>query len=141
MRISILTAVLVMTAAPAYADSYDIVVAESANNCTPTPPVTLSNKTIRIDTKGNSLTVNLDTIPEMVGTPAKNGRVTAKTAKFLASTFQGLDGKYEIAGKVGTGSDKTIDLVLVAEYRNSSTKKPYCTQSWTIKDRARTPGR
>ena len=108
---------------------YDIKIDEMADNCSPIP-VILSNKTIRVDVKGTSLTVNLDTVPQMAGATAKNGRISAKTAKILPTTVAGLDGTYTIAGHVAP--DKTLELVLVAEYSRSATKKAYCTQSWTL---------
>ena len=39
-----------------------------------------------------SLKVNIDTIPMMVGVPAKSGKINAKTTKKSASVVQGLDG-------------------------------------------------
>lgn len=115
---------------PVVAGAYDVKFEETANGCSP-PPITLVQKALRIDIKGGSLTVNIETIPEMAGSPAKGGKVTAKTTKFKATTFQGLDGKYEIAGHVDAAG--ALELVLVAEYQVSQTHKAYCTQTWTIK--------
>ncbi len=106
---------------------YDIKIDEMADNCSP-PPVALQNKTIRLDLRAGVLLVNLETVPQLAGSAAKNGKLSAKTAKVMPTTVQGLDGKYTIAGHVTV--DKAIELVLVAEY--SIAKKPYCTQSWTI---------
>jgi hypothetical protein len=122
--------------ASAVAGVYDIKIDVTENGCSP-PPITLEQKSLRIDVKGGSLTVNIDTIPEMAGTPAKSGKVAAKTTKFKATTFQGLDGKYEIAGRVALDSG-FLELVLVAEYQVSQTHKAYCTESWTIKGAKRT---
>ena len=47
----------------------------------------------------------------------------------MPSTFQGLDGKYSVGGRVEGGM---LQLVLVAEYIKHDDKKPYCTQSWNI---------
>ena len=133
---TLLVSLLVLTAAATTAraeDSvagvYDIKIDEMADNCSPAP-VVLSNKTIRLDVKGTSLTVNLETIPQMAGTTAKNGRISAKTAKIVPTTVAGLDGTYTIAGHVAP--DRSLELVLVAEYSRNATKKAYCTQSWTL---------
>ena len=106
-----------------------------ATTCTP-PPVTLarSKVTIATNAKKNSLTVNIDTIPEMAGVPQKGGKVNAKTVKgtngVVPTTVQGLDAKYSIAGKIEEGG--MLQLVLVAEYIKHDDKKPYCTQSWNV---------
>jgi len=108
--------------------TYDIKIDEMANNCSPAP-VALQQKTLRVDVKSSSLSVDIETIPMMSGNASKNGRISAKTAKVMPTTVGGLDGKYSIAGH---SNDKGLELVLVAEYSRSDTKKPYCTQSWTI---------
>ncbi|MEO8843269.1 MAG: hypothetical protein ABI591_33750 [Kofleriaceae bacterium] len=117
------------------AGSYDVKFEEMATTCTP-PPVTLARSKVNIatNTKKNSVTVNIETIPEMAGIPQKGGKVNAKTVKgsngVVPTTVQGLDAKYSIAGKIEEGG--MLQLVLVAEYIKHDDKKPYCTQSWNV---------
>jgi hypothetical protein len=111
------------------AGSYDVKFDEMATTCTP-PPVALARSKISIATKKNSVTVNIETIPEMAGITQTNGKVNAKTVKgAVPTTVQGLDARYSIAGKVDGGM---LQLVLVAEYVKHDDKKPYCTQSWNV---------
>ena len=111
--------------------SYDVKFDEMGHNCSP-PPVALGRGKVVIasTTKKNSLTVNIETIPEMAGVPQKGGKVNAKTVKVVPTTVQGLDARYSIAGKVDDGG--MLQLVLVAEYIKQADKKPYCTQSWNV---------
>lgn len=115
--------------------SFDVKFDEMATTCTP-PPVTLARSKVDIATnlKKHSLTVNIETIPEMAGIPQKGGKVNAKTIKgsngVVPTTVQGLDAKYSIAGKIEDGG--MLQLVLVAEYIKHDDKKPYCTQSWNV---------
>lgn len=120
-------------AAPAFAQqhvagTYDVKYEELATNCSP-PPVALGHGKLRIAVKGRSLEVNADLIPIMYGVSQKTGQINAKTRKVQATTVQGLDGKYRVAGRVENGM---VTLVLVAEYVRDSDKKPYCTQSWNV---------
>src|ERR1051326_3830665 len=126
----VLVAAMAATAsADDVAGVYDVKFEEMASNCKPIP-VTLTKGKLTIEVRKGSLTVNTDLIPQMAGVPAKNGKVDAKTTKFVPSTFQGLDGKYSIAGRVDDSG--TLAVVLVAEYQNHDTKKPFCTQSWNV---------
>jgi hypothetical protein len=141
MRTTVVAAVLCVAvlSSAAYADdvsgTYDVKFDEMGHNCKP-PPVALgrSKLTIGVNAKKSSLTVNVETIPEMAGVPQKGGKVNAKTIKgdkgVLPTTVQGLDAKYSIAGKVDDGG--MLQLVLVAEYIKHDDKKPYCTQSWNV---------
>src|SRR4051812_32846302 len=118
---TVLAAVLVLASVtPAFADdiagTYDVKFEEMAHNCSP-PPVALgrSKLAITVFAKKNSLTVDIATIPLMAGVPAKSGKVNAKTVGGpVATTVQGLDAKYSIAGKIDDGG--MAQLVLVAEY-------------------------
>jgi hypothetical protein len=110
--------------------AYDVKFDEMGHNCNP-PPVALGRSKLTISTRGKSLVVNIDTIPEMAGVPQKGGKVNAKTVKgAVPTTVQGLDAKYSIAGKIEEGG--MLQLVLVAEYIKHDDKKPYCTQSWNV---------
>jgi hypothetical protein len=139
MRSFFVLALLVAMGSIAFAEdaagSYDVKFDEMATTCTP-PPVALARSKVNIVTnvKKNSLTVNIETIPEMAGVPQKGGKVNAKTIKGAAgvvpTTIQGLDAKYSIAGKIEDGG--MLQLVLVAEYIKHDDKKPYCTQSWNV---------
>ena len=113
------------------AGSFDVKFDEMGHNCSP-PPVALGRGKVNIasNAKKSSLTVNIETIPEMVGVPQKGGKVNAKTVKVVPTTVQGLDARYSIAGKVDDGG--MLQLVLVAEYIKQADKKPYCTQSWNV---------
>jgi hypothetical protein len=66
----------------------------------------------------------------MVGIPAKSGKINAKTTKKVATTVQGLDGKYGVSGRVDDNG--VLQLVLVAEYTRQDNGKPHCTQSWNV---------
>ena len=139
MRCFFVLALVAAASSAAFADdasgSFDVKFDEMATTCTP-PPVTLarSKVTIATNAKKNSVTVNIDTIPEMAGIPQKGGKVNAKTVKgtngVVPTTVQGLDAKYSIAGKIEEGG--MLQLVLVAEYIKHDDKKPYCTQSWNV---------
>ncbi|HEY1548448.1 MAG TPA: hypothetical protein VGG28_11535 [Kofleriaceae bacterium] len=131
-----LIVVSLLLSAPAFADSdpagtFDVKFEEVGHNCDP-PPVALTRAklVVRTDPRKNSLTVNVDTIPEMVGVPERGGKVKATTLKVLATTVQGLDARYSVAGKVEDGG--VMQLVLTAEYQRHDNKKPYCTQSWNV---------
>ncbi len=106
---------------------YDIKLEEMAHDCSP-PPVTMKTSTLRLEVKRDSLTINIPTIPQMVGVAAKGNKISAKTTKVQATIVGGLDGRYTIAGRLT--DDGALDLVLVAEY--SVQGKPYCTQSWHV---------
>lgn len=119
-------------ATPALADNvagvYDVKFEEMSTNCSP-PPVTYTRGKVKIEAR-KTLSVNIDTIPMMTGMPAKSGKINAKTTKKLASTVQGLDGKWGVSGRVDDNG--VLQLVLVAEYTRQDTGKPYCTQSWNV---------
>src|SRR5512140_1482360 len=115
---SVLVASFLLAAASAHADdslagSYDIKLEEMANNCSP-PPIAFRAATLRLEIKGKSLTVNIETIPQMAGVASSNNKIEAKTLKVQPTTVQGLDAKYEIAGRQ---TDAGLDLVLVADYQ------------------------
>jgi hypothetical protein len=135
MRESRLVAAVFMVAvstSPVLADdvagSYEVKFEEMSTNCSP-PPVTYTRGVVRIDAN-KSLRVNIETIPQMVGIPAKSGKINAKTTKKVATTVQGLDGKYGVSGRVDDNG--VLQLVLVAEYTRQDNGKPHCTQSWNV---------
>src|SRR5262245_35058435 len=103
MRTNRLVAGVFLTAlftTPAVADttvagSFEVKFEEMSTNCDP-PRFTYNRGTVKIDVAKSSLRLNIDTIPQMVGVPAKSGKITAKTPKKLPTTVQGLDGKYSV---------------------------------------------
>ena len=128
-----LAAAALLAAVTARADStslpgtYDVKLDDLATSCSP-PPVSMGKTTLRLDVRQQALTMNIPTIPQMVGVAPKDTKVSAKTTKVMPTTVTGLDGSYQIAGTVG--SDGTVDLVLEADY--SVKGKAYCTQSWKV---------
>lgn len=121
------------TAAPAVADDspvgvFDVKFEESGSTCNP-PPIALGRGKVTIEIKKGSLTVNTDLIPLMVGTPQKNGKVSAKTLKVVGTTVVGLSGKYSVEGRVESGM---LSLILIANYIRQDNNKPYCQQSWNV---------
>jgi hypothetical protein len=125
--------ILAAIASPALADdvagSYEVKFEEMSTNCAP-PPVTYTRGVVKVDVAKSSLRVNIETIPQMVGIPAKSGKINAKTTKKVATTVQGLDGKYGVSGRVDDNG--VLQLVLVAEYTRQDNGKPHCTQSWNV---------
>ena len=127
-------AVLALTAlaTPAMADvggTYDVKFEEMSTNCSP-PPITYTRGAVKIDVAKSSMRVNIETIPQMVGVPAKSGKISAKMPKKLASTVTGLDVKSTVSGRVDDNG--VLQLVLVSEYTRTDNGKPHCTQSWNV---------
>jgi hypothetical protein len=121
------------SASPAFADenvvgNYEVKYEEAGSTCNPNP-VTLAKGKLAIDIKKTTLTVNIDTIYQMVGVPQKNGKISAKTTKIVGTTVGGLSARYSVAGRVEGGM---LQLVLTAEYIRQDTNKPYCTQAWNV---------
>lgn len=135
MRTNRLVAILIALSAstavaePTVPGTYDVKFEEMSTNCDP-PRFSYNRGTVRINTAKSSLTVNIETIPQMNGVPAKSGKITAKTPKKLATTVQGLDGKYSVSGRVDDSG--VLQLVLVAEYTKTGETKTLCTQSWNV---------
>ena len=132
MRTTLLAGVLVVLAtSSAFAQevggTFDAKFDEAGSTCSP-PPVTYRTGKIVIEEKKPGTVVNIETIPEMVGGPAKKGSFKATTSTAKATTVQGLDAVYKIPGRVDESG--VIAVVLVAEYQ--ANKKAYCTQSWNI---------
>lgn len=131
----VLAASLVMTlGTPAFAQSvagsYEVKFEEMATTCDPVR-FTYTRGTVRVATGKRSLTVNIETIPQMIGVPAKSGKIKAKTPKKLATTIQGIDGKYSVSGRVDDSG--VVELVLVGEFTRQDNGKPLCTQSWNLR--------
>jgi hypothetical protein len=132
MRTQLLAGVFVLAASSAafaqeVGGSFDVKFDEAGSTCNPAPVTYTRGKVVVEDTKKGT-TVNIETIPQMFGGPAKKGSFKASTTKPVATTVQGLDAKYTISGRVDESG--VIAVVLVAEYQ--ANKKPYCVQSWNI---------
>lgn len=121
-------------AAPASAQnatgSYEAKFEEMATNCDPVR-FTYTHSAVTISTVKTTLHVNIPTIPDMTGVPAKSGKINAKTTKKVATTVDGIDGKYHVSGRVDDNG--VLELVLVAEFTRSDNGKPLCTQSWNLR--------
>ena len=105
---------------------YDVKYEQMASNC----PSSLSFKSgeLKIDVKGRSLVVNIETVPQMVGViDAAKGKINAVTKKASPTLVEGMDGKFSVAGRVQSG---VLQLMFVGEY--TSKGKALCTQSWNI---------
>ena len=132
MRTTLLAGVFLLAAtASAFAQdvagTYDVKFEEAGSTCSP-PPVTYRTGKVVIEEKKPGVLVNIETVPEMVGGPAKKGSFKATTSTPKATTVQGLDAVYKISGRVDESG--VLAVVLVAEYQ--ANKKAYCTQSWNI---------
>lgn len=132
-RLAIAGSMLLWAAGPAMAQpvagSYEVKFEELATNCDPVR-FTYTRGIVRIDTGKSSLRVNIDTIPQMAGVPGKSGKIAAKTPKKVATTIDGIDGKYRVSGRVD--DDGVLEVVLVAEYTRRDNGRPLCTQSWNV---------
>jgi hypothetical protein len=108
------------------AGAYEVVYAEVSNNCT-TGAVTLKSGTLTVTITGGKLAVEIATVPRMVGSSAKGGKIKAQSEGDPSKSDRPA-GKFSVGGKVdGSG---TIKLVLDAEHY--ADKKPTCTQSWSV---------
>lgn len=137
MRTTLLTLAGLLAASPAMAQSptlagtYEVKFEELAGNCDPVR-FTYTRSNVQITTAKNSLKVNVDAVRrEMIGIPSKSGKVNAKTPKKLATTVDGIDGKYHVSGRLDDSG--VLELVLVAEYTRQDNGKPLCTQSWNLR--------
>jgi len=119
-----------LAAAPAFADvggTYDVKFEEVSTNCT-TTKLAYKPQPISVKVKGNSLTVDVDRTPVMVGVPQKNGKVSAKS-KPGSTMIDGMKGVFSVAGRISP--EGMLQLVMVGEY-STEQGKPLCSQSWNI---------
>lgn len=122
-------AAVVLAAAPARADVsgvYEVKYDEVSTNCT-TQRLTYAPGLLRVKVRGNSLIVDIDRTPEMVGVPAKNGKVSAKS-KAGGTMLEGMKGVFSVAGRITP--EGMLHLVMVGEY--SANGRALCTQSWNV---------
>lgn len=124
---------IALGAAPAHAQpatatvgKYDVKFEDVSTNCT-TQKLTYRPTVMEVKAKGATITVDLDLTPLMVGTPQKNGKLSAKS-KPGNTMIDGMQGVFSVAGKVA--ADGSVSLVMVAEY--STKGKALCSQSWNV---------
>ncbi len=133
MRTTLLTIALLAASAPAVADdavsgTYDVKYEDAGNTCTQTP-LTLTKGTVTIAIKKGALTVAFDPAYQLVGKPAKDGAINAKTLKLIGTSVGGLSARYSVVGRV---DGSALQLALTAQYIRQDTNKPYCAQTWNV---------
>lgn len=118
-----------LMASTAFADdvagTYDVKYEEVSNNCP--SPLAYAHGKLEIAVKGKQLTVDIDRTPLMIGTPAKGGKISAKS-RSGRTMLDGMDGTFSVAGRVTP--DGMLTLLMVGEYTASG--KALCTQSWNV---------
>lgn len=111
------------------AGTYDVKYETTANNC-PNEYLKFARGDLKIEVKGNQMTVAIERVPLMTGAPNKVGKITAKSRPQGGHTaVAGMDGVFSVAGRVQNG---LLSLVFVGEYQTEKDHKPLCTQSWNI---------
>ncbi len=121
---------MLVAAAPAFADvsgTYDMKFEDVSTNCT-TQKLTYKPQPVSIKVRGNSLVVDIDLTPVLVGVPQKHGKLSAKS-KSGNTMIGGMKGVFSLAGKIAP--DGTAQLVMVGEY-STEQGKSLCTQSWNV---------
>ena len=126
---------IVLAAAPAYADSYEVKFEQVSTNCEH-PLSYPARGSIKIEVKGDDLQVDIDRTPLMVGkvgktgpkTEAKPGKISAKSPRPGHTPIEGMDGMFSVAGRVT--DDGMVSLVMIGEYQTGG--RPLCTQSWNL---------
>lgn len=132
MRTTLIAASLVLgSAAPALADvsvagTYEVKYEQVSTNCTSTS-LNYAPGMLKVVVRGNSLIVDIDRTPEMVGVPYKTGKVSAKS-KSGNTMIEGMKGVFSVAGRITP--EGMLHLVMVGEY--SSNGRALCTQSWNV---------
>jgi type 1 fimbria pilin len=129
---SILVVALVL-ATPAFADdsvegTYDVKFEAMASTCSPNPEHFEAGKAV-IKVKKTTLSVKVDGIYEMVGTPHKDGTIDVKTVKPIGTSMGGLSANYSATGHAEGG---TLELGLTAKYIRQDTQKQHCALAWKI---------
>lgn len=129
MRIAVIATGLVLAASSSanaeVAGTYDVKFEETSTNCN--SPLRYQPQKLTIKVKGNSLKVDIDRTPEMIGLPSKTGAINAKS-KSGNTMIEGMKGVFTVAGKVTP--EGLLHLVMVGEY--TANGKPLCTQAWTV---------
>jgi hypothetical protein len=122
---------VLLAAAPAHADdltgSYEVKFEQVTSNCEH-PLAYPQHGTLKIETKGSDVQVNIERTPLMVGKATKTNKISAKSPKPGHTPVDGMDGVFSIAGRVST--EGMVSLVMVGEYTHNGA--PLCTQSWNL---------
>jgi hypothetical protein len=105
---------------------YEVKYEEVSTNCT-TTRLTYAPGNLTVKLRGKQLIVDIARTPEMVGTAAKNGKVSA-TSKRGGTMIEGMQGVFSVAGRITP--EGTLFLTMIGEY--SANGKPLCTQSWNV---------
>lgn len=128
---SLVLGLAVLAATPAYADelagAYDVKFEQVSTNCEH-PLAYPPRGSIKIETKGTDVQVDIERTPIMVGKPAKSGKLSAKSPKPGHTPIEGMDGVFSVAGRITV--EGMLSLVMVGEYQTAG--KPLCTQSWNL---------
>jgi hypothetical protein len=123
---------VVSASASAHADdlagAYEVKFEQVSTNCEH-PLAYPQHGSIRIEIKGDELTVDIDRTPRMIGKTAKTGKISARSPKLGHTPVEGMDGMFSVAGRI-TGAEGMVSLVMVGEYQTSG--KPLCSQSWNL---------
>lgn len=131
MRSLVVLAALAL-ATPALADdgsgTYDVTYADAGSTCSANP-VTMTKGKLTIAVKKGVLNVSFDPMFALVGRPAKDGAIDAKTTKLIGTSVGGLSARYSIVGHAQGG---TVQLALTATYIRQDTNKPFCAQTWNV---------
>ena len=126
----VLAATLLALPSLALADTvsgtYDVKYEDVGNNC-PSPLRYAHGKVLVKNPKGQSVTVDIDRTPLMLGSTLKKNGISAKS-KTGPTMLDGMDGVFSVAGKITP--EGLIDLMMVGEY--SVKGKALCTQSWKV---------
>lgn len=120
------TALVASSARADVAGTYEVKYEEVSTNCT-TQRLTYPPGMLKVKVKGNSMIIDIDRTPEMVGVPQKSGKVSAKS-KLGNTMIAGMDGVFSVAGRIT--EDGMLHFVMVGEY--SASGKSLCTQSWNV---------
>src|SRR5262245_32103892 len=91
-------AVAASTARADISGTYEVKYEEVSTNCT-RERLTYSPGLLKVKVKGNSLIVDIDRTPEMVGVPQKNGKVSARS-KAGNTMMKDMDGVFSVAGRI-----------------------------------------
>jgi hypothetical protein len=105
---------------------YEVQFDQVSTNCEH-PIAYPAHGSVKIDIKGNDLQIDIERTPLMLGKPAGNGKVSAKSRPGH-TPIEGMDGVFSVAGKVNP--DGVLSLVMIGEYQAAG--KPLCTQSWNL---------
>ncbi len=131
MRTLAILAVLGLST-PALADdgtgTYDVTYADAGSTCSANP-VTMTKGKLTIAVKKGALNVSFDPMFALVGKPAKDGAIDAKTTKLIGTSVGGLSARYAIVGRAQGGA---LQLALTATYIRQDTNKPFCAQTWNV---------